>query len=73
MTFIKIRDECLTTILSLDNYTNMEDVWMNVCVSWYMCGNDLWHYQNKNILTNGHFMYQEARPRSDLLLGEETL
>jgi hypothetical protein len=38
-----------------------------------MCGNGLWHYQNKNILTNGHFMYQEERPGSDLLPSEETL
>jgi hypothetical protein len=42
MIFIKIRDEYLVTILSLYNYTNMGDVWMNVCVFWYMCGNGLW-------------------------------
>jgi hypothetical protein len=40
---IKIKDECLVTILSLYNYTNMGDVWMNVCVFWYMCGNGLWY------------------------------
>jgi hypothetical protein len=73
MTFIKIRDECLVTILSLYSYINMGDVWMNVCVFWYMCGNGLWHYLNKNILSNGHFMYQEARLRLDLQPGEDTL
>ena len=55
---IKIKDECLVTILSLYNYTNMGDVWMTVCVFWYMCGNGLWHYLNKNILSSGHFVYQ---------------
>jgi hypothetical protein len=55
---IKIKDECLVTILSLYNYTNIGDVWMNVCVFWYMCGNGLWYYLNKNILSSGHFVYQ---------------
>jgi hypothetical protein len=73
MTFIKIRDECLVTILSLYYYTNMGDVWMNVCVFCYICWNGLWHYLNKNILSNGHFVYQEARPGSDLWPSEDTL
>jgi hypothetical protein len=73
MTFIKIRDEYLVTILSLYNYTNMRDVWMNVCVFWYMCGNGLWHYVNKNILSNGHFVHQEAWPGSNLQSSEDTL
>jgi hypothetical protein len=38
-----------------------------------MCGNSLWHYLNKNILSNGHFVYQEAWPGSDLRPGKGTL
>jgi hypothetical protein len=73
MTYIKIRDKCLVTILSLYNYTNMGDAWMNIYVFWYMCGNGLWHYLNKNILSNGHLMYQEARQGSDLQPDENKL
>ena len=73
MSFIKIRDDYLVTILSLCNYTNMGDVWMNVFVFWYMCRNGLWHYINKNISNNGHFAYQEARSGSDLRPSEDTL
>jgi hypothetical protein len=42
-------------------------------VLWYMCGNGLRQYLNKNILCNGHFVYQEARPGSDLRPSEDTL
>jgi hypothetical protein len=73
MSFIKIGDDYLVTILSLYNYTNMGNVWMNVSVFWYMCRNGFWHYLNKNISSNGHFAYQKARSGSDLQPSEDTL
>jgi hypothetical protein len=45
---------------------------LNVYVLWYMCGNSLWNYLNK-ILSNGHFVYKEARSGLDLWPGENTL
>jgi hypothetical protein len=44
-----------------------------IYVFWYMCGNGLWHYLNKNILSNGHLMYQEARLGLDLQPDEDKL
>jgi hypothetical protein len=46
---------------------------MNVYVYWYMFENGLENYLNKNILSHGHFMYQEARPGSDHWPGEDIL